>query len=143
MNKNTKNLLTRFLWTLLFFFCSIQVNLSAPSTTLLDLSFNDGRSTAELGISTYQATGVVFSAAVTNESSLRFSTPNPATNGYLLFTANTTAANLGPTAPNWGGWWSGANLATIQSQYTNGGLGVPLLASGLPDPSQVSLYALS
>ena len=129
------------LLNVLFFLGLVQAGFAATTNTLVDFKFNDGKTPLQLGLATYQATAVVFSASVTNESSPLFSTTNPATNGYLLFTANSTSANLGTGLPNWGGWWAGANLATIQTQYTNGGLGVPLLGTGLPDPSKISLTA--
>ena len=78
----------------------VQVGFAATTNTLVDFKFNDGKTPLQLGLATYQATGVVFSASVTNESSPLFSTTNPATNGYLLFTANSTSANLGTGLPN-------------------------------------------
>jgi beta-glucanase (GH16 family) len=116
-------------------------SLQAQSTHLVDFNFNDGQSLTQLGGVSYNATGVAFGAVVTNESSPLFSTPNPATNHYLRFTADSRNANLGSGSPNWGGWWAGAELATIGTVYTTGGLGIPLLQNGLPDPAKISLTA--
>lgn len=116
-------------------------SLQAQTTHLVDFNFNDGQSLTQLGGAPYNAEGVVFGAVVTNESSPLFSTPNPATNNYLRFTANSTGATRGSGAPNWGGWWAGAELATIGTVYTTKGLGIPLLQNGLPDPAKISLTA--
>ena len=44
-----------------------QAGSAATTNTLVDLRFNDGKSPLQLGLQTYQATGVTFSTVVTNE----------------------------------------------------------------------------
>jgi len=100
----------------------------AATKTLVDLNFND--LTKSYGY--YASSGVTSKgtyAAVTSGANALFSTAP--TSGYLALTPN---ASTEPAANSWGGWWAGATLATINTEYAAGGL-------GQSDLSKISLTA--
>jgi beta-glucanase (GH16 family) len=93
------------------------IRAEAATKTLVDLNFND--STKSYGF--YASPGVTSKgsyAAVTSGANALFSTAP--TSGYLAFTPD---ASTEPAAGSYGGWWAGATLATINSEYAAGGLG--------------------
>ena len=118
----------RYLCTALATLSLSLTTVEAATKTLVDLNFND--LTKSYGY--YASSGVTSKgtyAAVTSGANALFSTAP--TSGYLALTPN---ASTEPAADSWGGWWAGATLATINSEYTAGGL-------GQSDLSKISLTA--
>jgi beta-glucanase (GH16 family) len=113
---------------LLAVFSFLPQNLKAATKTLVDLNFND----ATKSYSYYASPGVTSKgtyAAVTSGANALFSTAP--TSGYLALTPD---ASTEPASGSYGGWWTGATLATINSEYAAGGL-------GQSDLSKISLTA--
>ena len=120
--------LQRYLCTTIATLSFSLTTVEAATKTLVDLNFNDSTKS----YSYYASPGVTSKgtyAAVTSGANALFSTAP--TSGYLAFTPN---ASTEPVAGSYGGWWAGATLATINSEYTAGGL-------GQSDLSKISLTA--
>jgi len=117
--------LQRFLCTTIATLSFSLTTVEAATKTLVDLNFND----ATKSYTFYASSGVTSRgtyAAVTSGANALFSTP-PAS-GYLALTPDAS------TSTSSGGWWAGAVLAPINSEYTAGGL-------GQSDLSKISLTA--
>ena len=117
--------LQRYLWAIIATLSFSLTTVEAATKTLVDLNFNDATQSY-----TFYASSAVTSrgtyAAVTSGANALFSTP-PAS-GYLALTPDAS------TSTSSGGWWAGAVLAPINSEYVAGGL-------GQSDLSKISLTA--
>jgi beta-glucanase (GH16 family) len=105
-------------------FSFTQLEAATTTKTLVDLNFND----ATKSYTYYASSGVTSKgayAAVTSGANALFSTTP--TSGYLALTPNASTETGS-------GWWTGAVLGTINSEYTAGGL-------GQADLSKISLTA--
>jgi beta-glucanase (GH16 family) len=117
--------LQRYLCTTIVTLSFSLTTVEAATKTLVDLNFNDTTKSYTF----YASSGVTSKgtyAAVTSGANALFSTP-PAS-GYLALTPDAS------TSASSGGWWAGAVLAPINSEYTAGGL-------GQSDLSKISLTA--
>jgi beta-glucanase (GH16 family) len=118
----------RYLCAALAFLSFSSARADAATKTLVDLNFNDLTKSYDY----YASPGVTSKgtyAAVTSGANALFLTAP--TSGYLALTPN---ASTEPASGSYGGWWAGATLATINSEYTAGGL-------GQSDLSKISLTA--
>jgi len=118
----------RYLCAALAFLSFSSARADAATKTLVDLNFNDLTKSYDY----YASPGVTSKgtyAAVTSGANALFLTAP--TSGYLALTPN---ASTEPALGSYGGWWAGATLATINSEYTAGGL-------GQSDLSKISLTA--